>query len=129
MSTTKEQYGHQESLESSHKWTFLSNHAHVLVCIMRDEDVRVREIADRVGITERAVQRILNELEEAGTLVRERQGRRNHYIIQNDVPLRHPLEEGCTVGRLLEVLDENYPNKEKKSASPRDLESELETGE
>ena len=71
---------------------------------MRDEDVRVRDIAEKVGITERAVQRILNELEDAGTLVRERHGRRNHYSIHMDLPLRHPLEQTCTVGRLLQAL-------------------------
>ncbi|MBX3249924.1 MAG: winged helix-turn-helix transcriptional regulator [Myxococcales bacterium] len=85
-------------------WTFLSNHAHVLLCVARDSDVRVRDVADEVGITERAVQRILGELEDAGVLQRERRGRRNHYEVDASVPLRHPLEAHRTVGDLLRVL-------------------------
>ncbi|MBX2810466.1 MAG: winged helix-turn-helix domain-containing protein [Myxococcales bacterium] len=100
----KEQYNRQESAEDAHRWTFLSNHAHVLVCVARDKDARVRDIAYKVGITERAVQRILNELEDAGTIVRERHGRRNHYRVCGELPLRHSLEAGCTVGRLLAAL-------------------------
>lgn len=86
------------------KWTFLSNHAHVLLCVVRDPEVRIRDIAGHVGITERAVQRILNELEQAGILLRERQGRRNHYEFVGGVPLRHPLEQGHTVGHLMKLL-------------------------
>ena len=89
---------------SAHRWTFLSNHAHVLLCIARDENARVRDVAQAVGITERAVQRILGELEEAGIVSRERLGRRNHYRIDDAVPLRHPLEEHRTVGELLRLL-------------------------
>lgn len=93
-----------EPEEAAHRWTFLSNHSHVLLCIIRDSDARVRDIASRVGITERAVQRILGELQDAGVLVRERNGRRNRYIVQRDTPLRHPLEKNCTVGHLMETL-------------------------
>jgi DNA-binding MarR family transcriptional regulator len=90
--------------EDSAAWTFLSNHGHVLVCIIRDPNVRVREIAQAVGVTERAVQRILRELEEAGVIVRTRQGRRTHYEVNEGVPLRHPIEAQHSVGELLRVV-------------------------
>jgi len=86
------------------RWSFLSNHTHVLLCVSIDGDLRVRDVAARVGITERAVQRILAELEDAGTIERERVGRRNHYTINPDIHLRHPLEQHHTVGELLELL-------------------------
>ena len=86
-------------------WTFLSNHAHALISIARDPDARVRDVADAVGITNRAAQRILNELVDAGVLTRERRGRRNHYAIVGDAPLRHPLESHRSVGDLLRVLE------------------------
>jgi DeoR/GlpR family transcriptional regulator of sugar metabolism len=85
-------------------WTFLTNHAHVLFCLSRDPEVRMRDVADAVGITERAVQRIVAELEEAGYLRRERDGRRNRYLLQAERPLRHPIEKHCQVSRLLAVL-------------------------
>jgi DNA-binding MarR family transcriptional regulator len=85
-------------------WTFLTNHSHVLVCIAEDPDVRGRDIAERVGISERAVQGIIGDLVEAGYVVRERSGRRNHYTINPDGPLRHPLEDDHTVGELLTML-------------------------
>jgi len=85
-------------------WTFLSNHGHVLVCIARDANVRVREIAQAVGVTERAVQRILRELEEAGVIVRTRQGRRTHYDLNEGIPLRHPIESEHSVGELVRVV-------------------------
>ena len=89
--------------EETH-WTFLSNHAHVLLCIFRNPDTRLRDIAGDVGITERAVQRIVVELEHAGVLEREKRGRRNHYLLHGDVPLRHPLEDHRTVDDLLRLL-------------------------
>ena len=73
-------------------WTFLSNHAHVLICIARQPDVRVSDIADRVGIQERTVLRIIHELSDAGYLTVNRVGRHNEYEIHLDRPLRHPLE-------------------------------------
>lgn len=90
--------------ESSASWTFLTNHAHVLICLAADPEARLREIADVVGITERAVQRILAELEEAGYIEREREGRRNHYRLDRKLPLRHPLEAHRTIGALLDLL-------------------------
>ena len=91
------------SEESTPAWTFLSNHGHILLCIARDPDIRVREIARAVGITERAVQRILGELEEAGVISRRRQGRRTHYRIDERLPLRHPIEAHHSVGELLRL--------------------------
>lgn len=85
-------------------WTFFTNHAHVLVCIAQDPDLRLREVADRVGITERAAQRIVAELEESGYLSHERVGRRNHYQVELDTPLRHPIESHVAIGEILETL-------------------------
>ena len=83
------------------RWTFLSNHSHVLICVAQDPGVRVADIARRVGIGERAVHRILGELEEDGYLTRRREGRRNVYAVRLDRPLRHPLE---AAHRLAEVF-------------------------
>lgn len=85
-------------------WTFLTNHAHVLFCISQDPDIRLREVARKVGITERATQRIVFELEDFGYLRHDRHGRRNHYELVLDAPLRHPLEEHVTVGYLIAQL-------------------------
>ena len=85
-------------------WTFLTNHAHVLVCIAENPDILGREIATEVGISERAVQGIIRDLVTAGYVVRERSGRRNHYTINPDGGLRHPLEAEHTVGELLTML-------------------------
>ena len=90
--------------ESEPGWNFLSNHSHVLVCIATDGDVRLRDIAARVGITERSAQRIINQLREAGILLASRCGRRNHYLINVDGPLRHPLEAHCSVGSVLAAV-------------------------
>lgn len=85
-------------------WTFLSNHAHVLVCIARDPDVRLRDAASMVGITERATQMIVADLEEAGYLTRERVGRRNRYHLTGRKRLRHPLEHHVQIKDLLGLL-------------------------
>jgi hypothetical protein len=81
------------SERASGGWTFLTNHAHVLICVAADPEARVRDVAELVGITERAVQRILADLEAEGYLQRGREGRRNHYRVEGRLPLRHPLEE------------------------------------
>ena len=86
-------------------WTFLSNHGHVLVAISREPGIRQRDIGQQVGITEGAVQRILDELEAAGYVRRQRIGRRNRYDVIADRPLRHPLEQPHTVRELLEAVD------------------------
>jgi len=88
-------------------WTFLTNHSHTLLCVAGDPDIRLRDIADRVGITERAAQRIVAELEEAGYLSHERVGRRNRYQVHSNLPLRHPLEDHLEIGVLLRILSAN----------------------
>ena len=85
-------------------WTFLTNHGHVLLCIARDPESRIRDIAAQVGVTERAVQRIVSELESDGYIERTREGRRNRYRLHSEVPLRHPLERHQQVGRLIELI-------------------------
>ena len=85
-------------------WTFLSNHAQVLLCIANDPGVRLREIGDQVGITERAVHRIVRELDEAGYLARERDGRRNRYTISQHLPLPDRVVRNQKIGDLLDVL-------------------------
>ncbi len=85
-------------------WTFLTNHAHVLLCIARDPQVRIRDLAPQVGITERAVQRILAELEEAGYLTHQREGRRNTYRVRPNQPFRHPVERHRKIALLLAIV-------------------------
>ena len=86
------------------RWTFLTNHAHVLLCISSDHSTRLRDVAERVGITERAAQRIVADLVETGYLSRTRVGRRNHYEIHANLPFRHPIEEKNDIGSLLGLL-------------------------
>ena len=87
-------------------WTFLSNHAHVLLYIARRTDARMREVAAEVGITERAVQRIVAELEDEGYLRHERAGRSNRYRVNLQLKLRHPIEAHCRVGELTRLFKE-----------------------
>jgi len=91
------------SSETTH-WTFLTNHAQVLLCIANDSDIRLRDVAETVGITERAAQRIVADLAEAGFLERERHGRRNRYLINKQTEMRHPAQEGYEIGELLDLL-------------------------
>lgn len=85
-------------------WSFLTNHAQVLICIAQDPGVRLREIGDAVGITERAAHRIVGELADAGYVSRERIGRRNRYGIRSDLPVPDSLARDRRVGELLAVL-------------------------
>jgi DNA-binding MarR family transcriptional regulator len=85
-------------------WAFLTNHAHVLLCIARDPQVRARDIAEQIGITERAAQRILADLITDEYVTRTKVGRRNHYTINSDGHLRHPMLRDLSVGPLLDVL-------------------------
>ena len=85
-------------------WTFLSNHGHVLLCLACQPGIRVRDIADKVGITERAVLRILAELEAAGYIGRQHAGRRTLYRAHLDRPMRHPVESTRPVRVLVEAL-------------------------
>ncbi len=89
------------------EWTFLSNHAHVLLCIAREPEIRLRDVAERVGITERAVQRIVADLEAGRYLERARSGRRNRYEVHPEAPLRHPVEAHRDVGALLALVLES----------------------
>jgi biotin operon repressor len=89
---------------AAHRWTFLTNHTHVLALIYSDPDLVLRQIALEVGITERAVQRIIHELEEGGYLVKQRVGRRNRYSVVLDQPLRHPVEAHRCIGELLQFI-------------------------
>jgi len=86
-------------------WTFLTNHSHVLILLAHEPDLRLRDVAERVGITERAVQRIVADLEEAAILTRSRDGRRNRYEVHAGQPLRHAIEAHCTVNDLLKIVE------------------------
>lgn len=85
-------------------WTFFSNHAHVLICLAARPEQSLREVAATVGITERAVQRIVAELVAGGYLLKEREGRRNRYEIHRGLPLRHGLESHRTIGDILKII-------------------------
>lgn len=95
-----------KKLANKSEWTFLTNYAHVLICLLKYPEMVLREVAQTVGITERATQRIIADLEESGVLAREKVGRRNRYQIQKKSPLRHPLESHCTIGDLLSLIVE-----------------------
>jgi Mn-dependent DtxR family transcriptional regulator len=86
------------------EWTLFSNYGHVLVCLAGNPRVRLREVAAQVGITERAVQKIVRDLQEAGYVSVSKQGRCNRYRINRRKSLRHPLESHCNVGRLLSLI-------------------------
>lgn len=94
----------KSSVSAPQGWTFLTNHTHVLVLLSRAPDLRIRDMADQVGITQRAVQRIVAELVEEGILTIRKEGRRNHYRINRKTRLRHPLENRHTIGELLGLL-------------------------
>ncbi len=85
-------------------WTFLTNYTHVLICLYRQPDRRLREVAISVGITERMVQRIVAELADAGYLQITKEGRCNRYTVNGRLRLRHPLEMHHTIGELLNAL-------------------------
>jgi DNA-binding Lrp family transcriptional regulator len=92
-------------------WTFLTNHARVLILIAEAPGIRLRDVADQVGITERAAQRLVAELEAAGYLTHETVGRRNQYELRPNAHLRHPLENDVEVGRLLDLFVDRSTNK------------------
>src|SRR5947208_14080023 len=85
-------------------WTFLTNYARVLVCVAREPEGRLRDIAEQVGLTERASQRIVGELCAAGYLSRQRAGRRNTYAVRTDLPLRHPVDQEHSVRDVLQAM-------------------------
>lgn len=94
-------------MHSRQSWTFLSNHSHVLIALAGSPEMRLRDMAQAVGITERAVAQILSDLEEAGVIERSRIGRRNTYRIKGDVPLRHPVEAHRTVNDILRLAQKD----------------------
>ncbi|QEG36119.1 helix-turn-helix transcriptional regulator [Bythopirellula goksoeyrii] len=95
--------------EPRHRWTFLTNHSHVLILLHAEPDLVVREIAARVEITERAIQQIIADLEVEGFIEREKIGRRNHYRVKSDHYLRHPIEAHCKIADLLSLIVD-HPN-------------------
>jgi DNA-binding IclR family transcriptional regulator len=88
-------------------WTFLTNHAQVLLCLAKTPDIRLRDCAEQVGITERSTQRILSELVAAGYVKKTREGRRNRYSVDREHAMRHTAQVGHEVGELLEALSEH----------------------
>jgi DNA-binding MarR family transcriptional regulator len=97
------------STVESKPWTFVTSHTQVLLCIAQDPEVRLRDVAARVGITERAAQRIVADLVESGYVSRTRIGRRNRYTINPTAEMRHQLQRGLEIGSLLELL-RRYPS-------------------
>jgi DNA-binding MarR family transcriptional regulator len=93
------------SNDTNHNWHFLSNHAQVLLCIARDPDVRFRDIAQLVGITERAAQRLVSDLIDAGYVEREKVGRRNRYHLNADLKMRHAAQANHQIGELLHLSE------------------------
>ncbi len=93
-----------QPIQNKTGWTLLSNHGHVLICLVRQPEIRLRDVALLVGITERAVQKIVSELKEAGFVQKEKVGRCNKYKINNKAPMRHPLEQNRNIGDLLDLV-------------------------
>jgi|SRR5689334_3536557 DNA-binding transcriptional ArsR family regulator len=108
MNTTSRNNGHLAEIDrmpgAVPSWDFLTNHAHVLLCVSQDSGIRLRDIAAAVGITERTAHKVLSELVEEGYVLRERHGRRNRYKVKPEQPLRHPLVREREVGELLDAL-------------------------
>jgi DNA-binding IclR family transcriptional regulator len=96
--------GERVKTTESTGWTFLSNHAFVLVCIAEEPEIRLNDLAERVHITRRAVQRIIADLEKAGYVTRIKEGRRNRYQLDVEMHLRHPINAHCTVREVLELM-------------------------
>jgi DNA-binding Lrp family transcriptional regulator len=99
------------------EFQFFTNHAHALVCIAQDGDTRIREIAQCVGITERATQRIVAELTEEGYLSHRRVGRRNVYTVHPNLSLRHDLEDGVPIGKVLDTIVPRWRSRAKNAAA------------
>ncbi len=93
-------------------WTIITNHGHVLVCLAADPEVLVRDVAASIGITERAVQQIIGDLERAGVVARVRVGRRNHYLVGREQRLRHAVESGVTVGQFVDLVQQGSSSSE-----------------
>ena len=95
------------SVNDDKPWRFVTNHTQVLLALAQNPDARMREIADRVGITERAAQRIVTDLRESNYLEATKVGRRKHYTIKRETTMRHPAEDAHKIGELLDVLQRN----------------------
>ncbi|MBS1719958.1 MAG: AsnC family transcriptional regulator [Armatimonadetes bacterium] len=93
-----------ESREEKVSWTFLTNHSHVLVCLARNPDLRLRDLSWKVGITERAIQRIVNDLEDARVIHRIKEGRRNRYEVNLDAVMRHPVEGQVPIRQVISPI-------------------------
>lgn len=105
-------------------WTLFSNHGHVLVCLARNREARLRDVAGDIGITERAVQKIVHELQHAGFISISKHGRCNRYEINTRKNLRHTLESQCTVGKLLQLFakpDTGGGKKQSEEFAPVDV--------
>lgn len=109
------------------EWTFFSNYAHVLVCLAQNPGALLREIADRVGITERTAMRLVTRLDEAGILTRVKRGRRNYYELKTSEHLRHPLEAHCTIEELLRMIVKPGNNSSFRKTEDNDQKSPLKT--
>ncbi len=110
MSTSLSTSSNGTSPSNGGRWTFFTNHTHVLVLLYSEPGIVLREVAQRVGITERAVQRIVHELEEENFLKRERVGRRNEYQVLVDNKLRHPIESHCSIDDLMSLIVNKQPD-------------------
>lgn len=104
----------KEKNEKNSKWTFLTNHSHVLLCLVQNPSIKMKEISKKVGITERAVQSIISDLRKEGYIDRERQGRSNTYQINTSKHLKHPIEEHKTLSDLIKLIydDEEIQDRE-----------------
>lgn len=107
------------SSNSGHGWRFLTNHAHVLTVISAQPNLRLKDIAFSVGITERTAAQIVNELERAGYLTKSRKGRRNTYEVHDGLPLRHPLHRHHTVGELIRFLQDPAEGGSERRSQPK----------
>jgi hypothetical protein len=94
-----------ESGRPQHHWTFLTNHAHVLICLARNPTLRMRDLSQLIGITERTVQQVIRDLSKEGYLTPIREGRCNHYILNRELGLRHPIEQSVTSGDLISLIE------------------------
>ncbi len=99
--------GEQDRKTTSSSWTFFTNHAHVLLCLAGNPAMRIRDLADEIGITERAVQRILSELTDSGYIERFRDGRTNTYTINTTKHLKHPIESARTISDLIKLITDS----------------------
>jgi hypothetical protein len=101
-------------------WSFLTSHARVLVCIAHDPGLRLRDIAERVGVTERRAYDIVSDLADAGYVVKEKEGRRNRYRVQADQPLREPTARETSIGEVLDLLvDSGAQSRRPTAPKPR----------